>query len=52
MGVGDGTEFVIRPVLDRVGDEDAGGVGAEGAGLRFGGFDELGGGDHHRWDAA
>src|SRR5262249_43012964 len=50
--VGDRDHFLVGAVLNRMLDEDRGGITAEGARLRGGAVDELDGGDEHSGDAA
>lgn len=43
-----GDNFVVGPILNRVGDEDRGRIKAQRGCLRGGGIDEFGGSDKHR----
>ncbi len=49
---GDGDEFFVGAILDRMRNEQSRGVGAQGARLRLRSVDELRGGDVHRGNTA
>src|SRR5580693_8564743 len=52
MIVGEFLELLVGAVLDRMGNEHQSRVDTERLGLGGGTFDELGGGDAYRWNAA